>query len=186
MIIMKEINGSWRPSYCVNGRLFKMPVIKSFLPVINSRSKVLILGSMPGARSLEAGEYYAYPQNQFWRIMGKLLNCELPLSYAQKKGMLLRNCIALWDAVGSCTRNGSLDSNIRNMKANDLDGLFKRYRGIRAVFCNGATAFKFFRGGRTKCPVPDFALPSTSPAYTKPFEWKVARWEQIRGVLDEK
>ncbi|MCK5012602.1 MAG: DNA-deoxyinosine glycosylase [Candidatus Omnitrophica bacterium] len=163
-----------------------MPVIKSFLPIINSKSKALILGSMPGVRSLEEGEYYAYPQNQFWKIMAELLNCDLLVSYAQKKGMLLRNRIALWDVVGSCTRNGSLDSNIRNMRANDLDGLFKRYRNIRAIFCNGTTAFKFFKDGHYKCPVPDFLLPSTSPANTKSFDWKIARWKQVRDVLDEK
>ncbi|MCK5083316.1 MAG: DNA-deoxyinosine glycosylase [Candidatus Omnitrophica bacterium] len=164
---------------------FKMPVLRSFLPVINSRSKVLILGAMPGARSLEAGEYYAYQQNQFWKIMAKLLHYGLPVTYAQKKKMLLKNRIALWDVVASCTREGSLDSNIRNVKANDLDGLLKKYTNIRAIFCNGNTAFKFFKEGHAGCPVPVLLLPSTSPAHTKPLAWKAAQWERILKVLTE-
>jgi len=162
-----------------------MPVVKSFLPVIHSKSKVLILGSMPGVRSLEAGEYYAYPQNQFWKIMAKLLNYDLPVTYAQKKKMLLRNRIALWDVVASCTRKGSLDSSIRNVKANDLNGLFKRCRHIRAIFCNGNTAFKFFKDGHYECNVSVFLLPSTSPANTRPFSWKVSQWKRILDVLME-
>lgn len=161
-----------------------MPVIKSFPPVINSKSKVLILGSMPGVRSLEAGEYYAYPQNQFWKIMAKLLNYDLPLTYAQKKKMLLRSRIALWDVVASCTRKGSLDSNIRSVKANDLDGLFKKHLNIRAIFCNGNTAFKFFKNSHCECNVPVFLLPSTSPAHTKPFVWKLDQWKQILDSID--
>ncbi|MCK5083508.1 MAG: DNA-deoxyinosine glycosylase, partial [Candidatus Omnitrophica bacterium] len=84
-----------------------MPVLQSFSPLINAKSKILILGSMPGVRSLEAGEYYAYSQNQFWRIIAELLKCDLPVTYAQKKKMLLENRIALWDVVASCTRKGS-------------------------------------------------------------------------------
>ncbi len=140
---------------------------------------------MPGVRSLEAGEYYAYPQNQFWRIIAKLLKCDLPATYAQKKKMLLENRIALWDVVASCTRKGSLDSNIRNVKANDLDGLLKKYKLIRAIFCNGNTALKLFKSSHSQCPVPVFALPSTSPANTKPRSWKVAQWKQILEVLTE-
>jgi len=162
-----------------------MPVIKCFLPVINSESKVLILGSMPGVKSLEAGEYYAHPQNQFWRIMAKLLNDDLPATYAQKKEMLLRNRIALWDVVASCTRKGSLDSNIRDVKANDLGGLMNKYRNIRAIFCNGNTAFKFFKAGQYECNIPVFVLPSTSPAHTKPLSWKVTQWRRILDVLME-
>ena len=140
---------------------------------------------MPGVRSLEAGEYYAYPQNQFWRIIAKLLKCDLPATYAQKKKMLFESRIALWDVVASCTRKGSLDSNIRNVKANDLDGLLKKYKSIREVFCNGNTAFKLFTSRYSQCPVPVLVLPSTSPAYTKPLSWKIAQWKQILEVLTE-
>ena len=140
---------------------------------------------MPGVRSLEAGEYYAYSQNQFWRIIAKLLKCDLPTTYAQKKKMLLDNRISLWDVVASCTRKGSLDSNIRNVKANDLDGLLKKYKLICAIFCNGNTAFKLFTSRYPQCPVSVLVLPSTSPAYTKPLSWKVAQWKQILEVLTE-
>ena len=155
-----------------------MPVIKSFLPIINLRSKVLVLGSMPGKKSLDEQEYYAYPQNQFWKIMVGLLGYELPLTYAQKKKMLLQNRIALWDVVCSCTRKGSLDSNIRNVKANNFGALFKKYRNIKVVFCNGNTALKLFKDVCPDDNLPIYLLPSTSPANTKLLAWKANRWTQ--------
>ncbi len=109
-----------------------MSVIRSFPPIINSRSRVLILGSMPGIKSLQAQEYYAHPQNQFWKIMTALLGFELPLTYMHKKKMLLKNNIALWDVIASCRREGSLDSNIRHIRLNDFEGLFKKYQIGRA------------------------------------------------------
>ena len=138
---------------------------------------------MPGVRSLEAGQYYAHPQNQFWKIMAKILGDDLPLTYAQKKSMLLRNHIALWDVAASCARTGSLDSTIRDVKTNDLNGLLKRCRRIRAIFCNGNTALKLLNAGRHPVHIPVFLLPSTSPANTKPFAWKAAQWGRILDAL---
>jgi hypoxanthine-DNA glycosylase len=140
---------------------------------------------MPGIKSLEAQEYYAHPQNQFWKIMAKLLRHAWPLTYAQKKKMLLKNHIALWDVVASCKRKGSLDSNIRGVEFNDFAGLFKKYKNLRAVYCNGNTAYKLFKK-YSCCDLPVLALPSTSPAYTKSFGWKTREWKQLcKDIGDE-
>ena len=163
-----------------------MSVIKSFPPIINSRSKVLILGSMPGIRSLQAQEYYAHPQNQFWKIMASLLGHSLPLTYAQKKRMLLQNNIALWDVIASCARRGSLDSNIRHVQINDFEGLFQKQSSLKAVFCNGNTALRLFKKYCADQNLPVFLLPSTSPAYTKPLAWKSGQWKKALENFDDR
>ncbi|MBQ0066641.1 MAG: DNA-deoxyinosine glycosylase, partial [Phascolarctobacterium sp.] len=86
---------------------------KSFLPIINKHCTILILGSMPGIKSLTDQEYYAHPKNRFWSLMQTLLTGKNELlTYAKKKQLLLQNQIALWDTLAHCERNGSLDSNI--------------------------------------------------------------------------
>ncbi|HQP10371.1 MAG TPA: DNA-deoxyinosine glycosylase [Candidatus Omnitrophota bacterium] len=163
-----------------------MSVITSFPPIVDSRCQILILGSMPSIRSLQAQEYYAHPQNQFWKIMAVLLGHALPLTYAQKKRMLLKSRIALWDVISSCKREGSLDSRIRQVKFNDFAALFKKYKSIRAVFCNGNTAFKLFQKASHRCDLPVFPVPSTSPAYTKSLAWKTGRWKNILPIIDDR
>jgi hypoxanthine-DNA glycosylase len=170
----------------ISGHRIPMSVIKSFPPIIDARSKVLILGSMPGIRSLQARQYYAHPQNQFWKIMAVLSGRSFSLPYAQKKKMLLASRIALWDVIASCRREGSLDANIRDVKFNNFKGLFKKYRNIRAVFCNGNTAFKLFKKAFGKCGLPVFSMPSTSPAYTKPRAWKTDRWKSVFRMIDDR
>lgn len=162
-----------------------MSVIRSFPPIINSRSRVLILGSMPGIKSLQAQEYYAHPQNQFWKIMTALLGFKLPLTYMQKKKMLLKNNIALWDVIASCRREGSLDSNIRNIQINDFEGLFKKYRNLKAICCNGNTALRLFKKSFSDHDLPLFLLPSTSPAHTKSFAWKTGQWKLLLSKFDD-
>ena len=108
--------------------------IHSFEPIINEKSSILILGSMPGLESLRKGEYYGYPRNAFWRIMFSLLG-EMPTEdYSAKKRMLLARGIALWDVIGSCEREGSLDSAIKNIRPNYFAGLYKKYPNIKHVF----------------------------------------------------
>ena len=83
-----------------------------FPPVAREDAKILILGSMPGQRSLAEQQYYAHPQNSFWRILYRLLNSENTLDYGQKRRLLLDNHIALWDVLKTCERKGSLDADI--------------------------------------------------------------------------
>jgi hypoxanthine-DNA glycosylase len=83
--------------------------ISSFPPVISKRSKILILGSIPGAKSLEMRQYYAHPQNRFWKIIFELLNENFTTDYSEKIKILKKHHIALWDVIDSCERKGSLD-----------------------------------------------------------------------------
>ena len=141
---------------------------KSFAPSIDNNSKILILGSMPGVKSLEEQQYYAYPQNRFWKVMGSICNeLKLPeLNYETKLKTLLNNNIALWDTIKTCKREGSLDSDIQNETPNDIKSLLKKYPNIKTICLNGNKSYSAF-----KKYFPDLLekynchkMPSTSPA----------------------
>lgn len=148
-----------------------MSKCRSFLPQINEESRVLILGSMPGVKSLEEQQYYAHPQNRFWRVMELLCDCEelYTLGYDEKIGVLLDNGFALWDVIKSCKRVGSLDSNIEREVPNGIRGLLKKYPNIKIVALNGNKSYSAFKKyfpellDRYEC----YKLPSTSPANAK-------------------
>ncbi len=157
-----------------------------FPPLYREDARVLILGSMPGARSLAAGEYYAHPQNAFWPIMGALYGAQPQLNYRLRCQRLITHQIAVWDVLKACEREGSLDASIRasSMVPNDFSWLFERCKELRCILFNGAKAEDVFR--RKVLPnQPGFSLrmqrlPSTSPAYAslnrqqKLEIWKVA------------
>ena len=141
---------------------------KSFKPSIDNNSTILILGSMPGVKSLEEQQYYAHPQNRFWKVMGAI--CNVPnlyeLDYDLKLKTLLNNKIALWDTIKSCKRYGSLDSDIRNETPNDIKNLLKKYHNVKTICLNGNKSYSAF-----KKYFPDllekydcYKMPSTSPA----------------------
>ena len=141
---------------------------KSFAPSIDNNSKILILGSMPGIKSLDEQQYYAHPQNRFWKVMGTICNePKLPeLDYEIKLKILLNSNIALWDTIKSCKREGSLDSDIQNEKPNDIRKLLKTYPNIETICLNGNKSYTAF-----KKYFPDLLekynclkMPSTSPA----------------------
>lgn len=113
-----------------------MPSISSFAPVENSDASVLILGSMPGVASLRAGEYYAHPRNNFWRMLGTLISFEPDSPYAQRIEALKSSGIALWDVLHSCTREGSLDANIdrASQTPNDFQMFFPGMQKLRMYF----------------------------------------------------
>ena len=119
--------------------------IFGFEPVFESNARVLILGSMPSVESLRQSFYYAHPRNAFWPILAQVLNENLPLTIEDKKAMLIRHKIALWDTVGSCIRPGSLDSSIRDPKSNNFAMLYKNCPDIRHVFFNGAASHQFYQ-----------------------------------------
>ena len=161
-----------------------MQKISSFLPIIDKESKILILGSIPGVKSLEMQQYYAHPQNQFWRIIFHLFNENYTSDYVEKLQVLKRNKIALWDVIDTCERKGSLDSEIRNEETNDIRQLLKNYPNIKAIFCNGQKSFKNLQKILGKeCAIPIFVLPSTSPLHTISFEKKLREWEILNSFL---
>ncbi|QIY89437.1 DNA-deoxyinosine glycosylase [Chryseobacterium gallinarum] len=158
--------------------------IFSFPPIIDSQSQILILGSIPGGKSLEKQQYYAHPQNKFWRIILTLVNEEFTEDYAQRIATIKKHHIALWDVIDSCERKGSLDSEIKNEEANQIAGLLETHPNIKAIFCNGGKSYKNLvklLGKDSDLPV--FLLPSTSPAYTIPFEKKLEEWKKILCFL---
>ena len=132
-------------------------------PLACADSKVLILGSMPGKQSLENQRYYDYPYNRFWKIIFRLAEEEYSADYEVKKRMLEKCRIALWDAIDSCEReNSSLDSKIKNAKANNIESFLNDYPSIKYVVTNGRTSEKYLT--KYNPNVKHIYLPSTSPA----------------------
>lgn len=156
--------------------------IYGFPPVWRSDARLLILGSMPSVESLRQGFYYAHPRNAFWPMMADLLGEQMPNSMDQKKEILLKHHIALWDSAQSCEREGSLDSAIRVPRANDFAALYRSCPQIRHVFFNGAAACQLYR--RLVSRQDEDArrvfhrMPSTSPAYTLRYEEKLKIWKK--------
>ena len=117
----------------------------SFAPVARSDARFLILGSLPGEESLRQAQYYAHRRNAFWRIMGELWNFDPNLPYHERLEALKNHQIALWDVAGSGFRPGSLDSNLKLERPNDIPALLKRCPVIRRIGCNGGRSFELFR-----------------------------------------
>lgn len=158
---------------------------KAFPPLVNQNSKILILGTMPGEKSLELQEYYGNKGNSFWKLLFTLFDQPLPATYTEKKQLLEENDIALWDVLAYCERTGSLDSNIRNEKANDFESFYKKYPSIKHVFFSSKNASKFYDKyvGRRK-DIQYTILPSPSGANaSKSFMQKLEEWETIMEAL---
>lgn len=154
--------------------------IRSFPPIVDTRSRILILGSMPGAMSLAKRQYYGYPRNQFWKIMFSLFDREIADEYDDKIAFLKSRSIALWDVLARCERNGSADTAIRNPKPNDIRGMLRDHPAIHRVLFNGKSVEKLFRThiGYNDLPIDAFhTLPSTSPAHAVRFEVKYDTWK---------
>lgn len=161
--------------------------MRSFPPVANPDAKLLILGSMPGKESLRQNQYYAHPQNAFWKIMGELTGAHPQLPYAERLLKLTEARIALWDVLASCERKSSLDTHIRNEKANDFASFFRRHPHISHIFFNGAKAeqsFKRFVLEKQELPSLIFRrLPSTSPAHAgMRYAEKLQAWSAAIGL----
>lgn len=139
-------------------------IIHSIEPVFDAESRVLILGTMPSPKSREVQFYYGHPQNRFWRVLAAVLGEEVPQSVPEKKAMLLRHRIALWDVLAECEITGASDSSIRNPVANDLSVILA-HAPVQAVFTTGATAWKLYtRLQKPHTGIEAVRLPSTSPA----------------------
>jgi double-stranded uracil-DNA glycosylase len=172
-----------------------MPHVQSFAPIADAKARVLILGSMPGKASLAARQYYAHPQNLFWRILGKLTGAAPALPYAARARALKSRGIALWDVLESCAREGSLDSAIddASISANDFASFYRGHPRIAHVFFNGAKAEACYRKhvlpllGDAPAPPGYHRLPSTSPANAsmsrahKQRVWQLALRQALAG-----
>lgn len=156
---------------------------QSFPPVTTPQASILILGTMPGEKSLARQEYYANPRNQFWRVMEGLFGIPASAPYAARLARLQENRIALWDVLHSCERLGSLDSAIQNAVPNDFDALLASTPGLRTIAFNGKKAAEWFEkwvSGDTS-GLHKLVLPSTSPAAAMAFEKKLAAWAVLKG-----
>jgi hypoxanthine-DNA glycosylase len=160
-----------------------MTAVSSFAPIEGDFARVLILGSMPGIASLTAGQYYAHPQNAFWKIMQEILSIPANADYEVRVEALKRSNIVLWDVLESCIRPGSMDAAIDmdSAKVNDIRALLQRNTGINIICFNGGIAEKIFKK-RVLPSLGNFSvryirLPSTSPAHASmSFENKVMAW----------
>jgi TDG/mug DNA glycosylase family protein len=168
--------------------------VRGFLPLVNGRPRVLILGSAPSVASLEKQQYYGKPQNAFWGLMGELFGAGPEIDYEQRVALLTDAGVAVWDVLASCERTGSLDSAIDMSSAavNEFVPFLKEHAGIRHVFFNGRKAEEVFKRrvlAQMNALRPDIhytCLPSTSPAMAVlNFEAKLERWSIVRTVLEQ-
>lgn len=161
-----------------------MTVKSSFPPVASPDARVLVLGSLPGERSLAEQRYYAHPQNQFWALMSPVVGRDLStLDYEDRLAALQAARIALWDVVASARRTGSTDATIRDAAANDLPTLLGRLPDLRAVAFNGGKALSLGRALLGHRDLTVIALPSSSPLHTIGREAKQPAWSAIASYL---
>jgi hypoxanthine-DNA glycosylase len=162
-------------------------MIRSFPPIADERSRVLILGSVPSETSLRKRQYYGHERNGFWRVVYALFNEKYNEDYEERTRFLLRRGIALWDVIESCERQGSLDSHIKDPAINDFETFFRHNPGIAYVFFNGRKAYELFRKS-TKHAFHGISftyLMSTSPANAVTFETKLNDWRKVLAALNE-
>ena len=139
-------------------------IVHPFPPLYDERSKILILGSLPSVKSREQMFFYGHPQNRFWKVMAALLQEDVPVTIEEKRAMLLKHQIALWDTIYSCDIIGSSDSSIRNVVPTALQKILQESQVTR-IFCNGATSGKYYKKYQEKeLGITAEVLPSTSPA----------------------
>ncbi|MDT8757272.1 DNA-deoxyinosine glycosylase [Sphingomonas psychrotolerans] len=158
----------------------------SFPAVVDARARLLVLGSLPGERSLAERRYYAHPQNQFWRLISPAAGRELAaLPYEQRLEALLAAHIGLWDVVASATRPGSTDAAMRDIEGHDIAALAATLPDLRAIAFNGGTALRHGvkQLGEAAVRYAIVALPSSSPLHTIGFDAKLPAWQALAGYL---
>lgn len=163
-----------------------IPRKASFAPVVDPHTRILILGSLPGEASIAAGQYYANPRNQFWKLVGGVIGRNLDdLDYDKRLATLLDHGIGLWDSIGTATRKGSLDTAIRDVEPNALADMVVNLPSLRVVAFNGAKSAGI--GMQQLVGLGSFErlrLPSSSPAHAAlSFEGKLVEWISLRKFL---
>lgn len=138
-------------------------LLSGFPPIIGNKPIVLILGSMPSVTSLEKQEYYGFKHNRFWKVMSYIFECDLK-DYEDKKQLIQDYHIILWDVIATCVREGSLDSNIKEVTCNNIEALLINYPTIEKVICNGKKSQELFLKHFSHLNIQCIYLPSTSNA----------------------
>lgn len=138
-------------------------MLQGFDPIIGESPTVLILGSMPSVTSLEKHEYYGFRYNRFWKFMSEYFEEKLSC-YEDKKHLIQKHHMILWDVIGSCEREGSLDAMIKHEQVNDISGIVDKYKSLRYVICNGKKAYDLYNRHFIELPIICISLPSTSNA----------------------
>jgi len=157
----------------------------SFAPISTPTATILILGTMPGTKSLELQQYYGHPQNNFWKFIFEIVTEDFSTDYETRKSVLIKNDIALWDVLQFCDRIGSLDSAIKNEISNDFEVFLKNHPNIKTIAFNGQKAAALFK----KYVLLNksyhlITLPSTSPANAgKTYDSKLNEWNAIRDLM---
>jgi len=142
----------------------KKHILHPIPPFFDKDSKILILGSFPSVKSREQMFFYGHPQNRFWKVIARVFDDEVPVTIPEKKAFLTKHHIAMWDVIGSCDIEGSSDSSISNVVANDLSEILD-HSEVKRIFVNGKTAEKYYkRYIEPKTGIKAVCLPSTSPA----------------------
>jgi TDG/mug DNA glycosylase family protein len=162
-------------------------IITSFPPISDAHAEILILGTMPGIKSLEANQYYAHKQNAFWKIMGSILGFDPALPYEARAQCLIEHRIAVWDVLHSCVREGSLDADIDNEIVNDFAEFYRSHPNIRRIGFNGAASERYYKihvmPQVTSAAFTYVRLASTSPAYASMnLQAKTAAWKAALGL----
>lgn len=153
----------------------------SFEPISNAETTILILGTIPGDKSLELNEYYGHSGNRFWKIISTITENELPHTYSGKKALLLKFKIGVWDVAHNANRKGSLDKAIKNEVPNDLDNFISDHKNLKVIAFNGTKAHSLFdKYFDRKNGMRYISLPSTSPANTRINFYSICiLWRQI-------
>ncbi len=139
-------------------------IVHPIPPLFNEESRTLILGSFPSVKSREAAFFYGHPQNRFWSVIAEIFGYQKPQTVEEKKKLVLENKLAMWDVIQSCEIEGSADSTISNVTANDLSIILENSR-VDRIFVNGKTAEKYYKKYTyPKTGIKAICLPSTSPA----------------------
>lgn len=156
------------------------PVLQGLPPVLARSTRLVVLGSFPGAASLAAQQYYGHPRNQFWPILSALWGIDvLALPYARRLDVLRQRGLGLWDVYAACRREGSLDASIEDATPNDLSALKRRAPRLEAIAHNGGESARAMRVTRA-LGVPVMRLPSSSPANASwSFERKLEAWREV-------
>lgn len=156
-------------------------IVHPIPPLFNENSKALILGSFPSVKSREAQFFYSHPQNRFWAVVAAVYGYEKPITIEDKKHLIFENGLALWDVIAECEIEGSADSTIKNVKANDLSIILQN-SSVERIYVNGKTAEKYYnKYTLPKTGIKAVCLPSTSPANAAwSFEKLVEAWKIIK------
>ena len=152
----------------------------TFDPVYDAESKILILGSFPSVKSRENQFFYGHPQNRFWKVMASVLDWEIPATIEEKRAMLLKNHVAVWDVIASCSIQGSSDTSIKDVVVNDFSRILENSK-IERIYVNGGKAYELYHKYAEKVTgIKAIKLPSTSPANAA---WSLGRltitWREV-------